>query len=290
MPLWPQRHSVKEFQDVAKSLIGRLDLETDIVAVKFIRDTHEIPEQFIRPLMDLNKKMTICMAMAEARRQGRFIAITADDTPCVPSAVIHGWTRGVSMFSLLKSQEENEWVKDKLSMNRGMVKRYRLGGLAAHYPFNKLLGHKGVLVAPFSKTPFTPDTALIYGSPEQIMHVSHALSFEGKYVPRAVLAGHGESCYAGALIPFKSGMPNFVLLGMGDRALQCVEKHEVAMGMPASLSFYTDQYLFKSGGKHNLKHYLENPPDMENINESMLPGWANVRKLMDQSKGTGNSR
>lgn len=74
------------------------------------------------------------------------------------------------------------------------------------------------------------------------------------------------------------------MLGMGDRALRCVEKYEVAMGMPASLVFYTDEYLFKSGGDHNLKHYLENPPDRENINESMLPGWTNVRNLMDKKK------
>ncbi len=268
----------------AESLIKRLALETDIVAFRFIKDISEIPDEFIRPLKDLNIKMTICMAMTDARREGKHIAITADDTPCVPGAVIHGWTKGVSMLALLKSQEENEWVKNKWSMNRGMLKRYKLGGLAAHYPFNKLLGHKGVLVSPLSKTPFIPDTCLIYGYPEQIMHVSHSLSFEGKYVPRAILAGHGESCYVGGLIPLKSGMPNFVLLGMGDRAIQCVEKYEVAMGMPAALTFYTDENLFKSGGAHNLKHYLENPPDKKNINESMLPGWNNVRKLIDKKK------
>jgi len=279
-----KNYSINEYQNIAKSLINRLDLETDIVAMKFIKDTNDIPDQFIRPMRDLNKKMTICMAMAEARKEGKYIAITPDDTPCVPGAVIHGWTKGVSMFALLKSQEENEWVKDKWSMNRGMLKRYKLGGLAAHYPFNKLLGHKGVLAAPLSKTPFIPDTTLIYGYPEQIMHVSHSLSFEGKYVPRAILAGHGESCYAGALIPMKSKKPNFVLLGMGDRALRCAEKYEVAMGMPAALTFYTDEYLFKSGGEHNLKHYLDNPPDLEKIDESLLPGWTNVRKLMDKKK------
>jgi uncharacterized protein (DUF169 family) len=277
-------YSITQYQDIAKSLISMLELETDIVAMKFIKDENDIPDQFIRPVRDLNKKMTICMAMADARREGKFIAITSDDTPCVPGAVVHGWTTGVSMFALLKSQEENEWVKDKMSMHRGMLKRYKLGGLRAHYPFNKFLGHKGVLVAPLSKTPFIPETCLIYGYPEQIMHVSHSLSFEGLYTPRAILAGHAESCYAGALIPKKSGKPNFVLLGMGDRALRCVEKYEVAMGMPAPLIFYTDKYLFKSGGSHNLKHYLEHPPDKENINESLLPGWTNVRKLIDKKK------
>ena len=50
-------------------------------------------------------------------------------------------------------------------------------------------------------------------------HVAHSLSYEGKYPPKAVLAGFGDSCYEGALIPMKSNKPVFVLLGMGDRAL-----------------------------------------------------------------------
>jgi uncharacterized protein (DUF169 family) len=279
-----KNYSINEYQNIARSLIDRLDLETDIVAMKFIKDSNDIPDQFIQPVRDLNKKMTICMAMGEARKHGKFTAITADDNPCTPGSVAHGWTKGVSPFALMKSQEENEWVKNKFSMHRGMLKRYGLGGLRAHYPFNKLLRHIGVLIAPLSQTSFIPDTCLMYGYPEQIMHVSHSLSFEGKYVPRAVLAGHADSCYAGALIPKKSRNPNFVLLGMGDRALRCVEKYEVAMGMSADLTFYTDKYLFKSGGDHNLKHYLDNPPDLENIDESMLPGWTNVRNLMDKKK------
>jgi uncharacterized protein (DUF169 family) len=281
---WKKKYSINDYRNIAKSLMDRLELETDLVAVKFIKKEDDIPDNFIRPVKDLNKKITICMAMAEARKNEKLMPVIADDTPCTPGAVAHGWTKGVSPFALLKSQEDNEWVKDKMSMHRGMLKRYKLGGLFAHYPFNKFLGHKGVMVAPLSKTPFIPETCLIYGYPEQIMHVSHSLSFEGIYTPRAILAGHAESCYAGALIPKRSGKPNFVLLGMGDRALQCVEKYEVAMGMPSSLVFYTDKYLFASGGDHNLKHYLDHPPDRDHIDESLLPGWTNVRKLMDRKR------
>ena len=46
----------------------------------------------------------------------------------------------------------------------------------------------------------------------------------------------------------------------------------MVIGMPADLTFYTDKYLFKSGGDHNLKHYQDNTPDLEKIDESMLPG------------------
>jgi uncharacterized protein (DUF169 family) len=277
-----KKYSINQYQDIAKSLIERLKLETDIVAFKYIKDFSEIPDQFIRPVQDLNKKMTICMAMGEARREGKYIAITADDNPCTPGSVCQGWVKEVSQWELLNSQTENQWVHSRMAMVRGVLHRYKLGGLSAHYPFNRMLGHKGVLVAPLSKTPFIPDTALIYGNPEQMTHVAHSLSYEGKYPPKAVLAGFGDSCYEGALIPMKSKKPIFVLLGMGDRALAGVGTNEAATGMPAELTFYTDKNLYKSGGPHNLKHYLENPP--KKIDESMLPGWRNVRKLMDRRK------
>ncbi|MFZ2630704.1 MAG: hypothetical protein WA081_17025 [Desulfosalsimonadaceae bacterium] len=65
-----KKYSINQYQNIANSLIERLKLETDIVAFKYIKDFSEIPDQFIRPVQDLNKKMTICMAMGEARRGG----------------------------------------------------------------------------------------------------------------------------------------------------------------------------------------------------------------------------
>jgi uncharacterized protein (DUF169 family) len=219
------------------------------------------------------------MAMAEARREGKNVAITADDNPCAPISVAQGWVK-VPMIATIRSQTVNKWQKNLLSVIRVNNQRYRLGGVMAQWPFSRLLGHRGFIVSPLSGTPFIPDTVVIYGYPEQLTHVSHSLSWEGKHVPRAVMTGFGDSCWGAGLFPLKSKNPVFVLLGMGDRAMARAKKYEVAVGMPGSLVFYLDDNLFKSGGEHNLKHYLENPP--AEIHEDILPGWRAVRNLIKE--------
>ena len=271
------KYQVKDYQNIGKKLKERLELETEIVAVKFIKNVSEIPDGFIRPVKDLGKKMTLCMAMAAARREGKNVSITVDDNPCTPISVAQGWT-WVSPIDLILSQIENKWQKNALGMIRVNNARLRIGGIMAQWPFSRLLGHRGFIVAPLSGTPFIPDTAVIYGYPEQLVHVSQSLSWEGKFVPRGVETGFGDSCWAAGFMPMKSKKPVFTLLGMGDRAAGLAKKYEVAIGMPGKLVFYLNDNLFKSGGEHNLTHYLEHP--MIEVDESILPGWQNVRNLI----------
>jgi uncharacterized protein (DUF169 family) len=271
------KYQLKDYQNVGKRLKERLELETDIVAVKFIKNLSDIPAGFLKPLKDTGKKMTLCMAMADARREGKNVSITADDNPCTPSSIGHGWA-WVSPLAMIKSQIENKWQKNALSMIRVNNARLRLGAIMAQWPFSRLLGHKGFIVSPLSSTPFIPDTVVVYGYPEQLMYVCQSLSWEGKYVPRAVMPGFGDGCFAAALFPLKSKHPVFVLLGGGDRAVARTKKYEVATGMPGSMVFYLDDNLFKAGGEHGIKYLMDNPP--AKIDEEMLPGWRNVRKIM----------
>lgn len=134
------------------------------------------------------------------------------------------------------------------------------------------------MVAPLSKTPFVPDTVVIYGYPLQLLHISHAFSFEGKYVPRGVAAGFGESCWAAGLFPLKSRKPVFALAGFGERVFSRVKNYEMVLGMPARLAFYVDEYLFTAGGEHNLLKMLKNSPG--EADEKIFPGWQDVRAIM----------
>lgn len=272
-------HSIAEFQSAGNVLRKQIGLETEIVALKYIREISEIPEGYMRPVKDLNQKMTICMAMAGARKEHAKWAITSDDNPCTPISVVHGWARA-PFWALIKSQVDNKWQKNAASVIRINTKRKKLGGLLAQYPFNRFLKHKGALISPLSKTDFIPDTVVIYGNPEQMLHVTHAFSFEGKYIPKAILAGYGESCFVAGLIPLKSKQPIFTLLGMGDRTLGRAKSYEVAMGMPGALVFYIVENLFKSGGEYNLKSSLENPIPLDQLDESILPGWTAIRKCI----------
>jgi uncharacterized protein (DUF169 family) len=74
-------YRIEDYQKIGKKLKERLELETEIVALKFIKKAEQIPEGFLRPLNETGKKMTLCMAMAAARLENKRVAVTADDNP-----------------------------------------------------------------------------------------------------------------------------------------------------------------------------------------------------------------
>jgi uncharacterized protein (DUF169 family) len=272
------KHTIEDFQKIGKKLKERLELETEIISIKFIKKVSQIPDGFLRPFNDTGNKMTLCMAMAAARYENKKVAITADDNPCTPVSIAQGWAKA-PMLPLLKSQVVNKWNKDILSVIRLNNSRYRLGGLGAQWPLSRFIGHKGFMVSPLSQTPFVPDTVVLYGYPLQITHVAQAFSVEGKYVPRGVAAGFGESCWAAGLFPLKSKNPVFILGGFGERVFAQVKNYEVAMGMPGVMAFYVDEYLYTAGGgEHNLLKMLQNPP--REVSENVFPGWHDVRNIM----------
>jgi hypothetical protein len=194
--------------------------------------------------------------------------------------VAQGWVK-VPWLDLLKSQRTNGWQKDLMSVLRTNFARYRLGGILAQWPLSRILGHRGMLVAPLSSTPFIPDTVVVFGNPEQMTHVAQSLSFEGKHVPRGAITGFGDSCWGAALFPLLSKNPVFVLLGMGNRSFGGVTKNEVATGMSGSMVFYLDENLLKAGGEeNNLKANLNKK--MTYVDEDTFPGWRDVRNIIKE--------
>jgi hypothetical protein len=184
----------------------------------------------------------------------------------------------VNPLILLKSQVENKWNKNILSVIRLNNSRYRLGGFLAQWPLSGFTGYKGLIISPLSSTPFIPDTVVFYGTPLQILYVSHAFSVEGKYVPRGVAAGFGEGCWAAGLFPLQSKKPVFLLGGFGERVFARLKDYEMIMGMPGKLAFYVDEYLYAAGGEHNLKAMMSK--SYKEVNEDILPGWRDVRNKM----------
>jgi hypothetical protein len=48
--------------------------------------------------------------------------------------------------------------------------------------------------------------------------------------------------------------------------------------MPGSMIFYTDKYLYKSGGDFSIRDAIKNPP--ANPDENTFPGWKEVYDAM----------
>jgi hypothetical protein len=192
------------------------------------------------------------------------------------------------MYRFIKSQVTNDWNKNTLSVLRRFLSYNALGlnVQKALWPLNKLfLRHRGFMTAPLSETSFIPDTLVIYCIPGQMVFIANAFCYESKYIPRSVHTGFGESCFAAALFPLKLKRPVAVNLGAGDRAFGRIKINEVAIGMPASLGFYLDEYLYKPGIKNsgfNLAEVINNPPAV--VDEDTLPGWRDIKNMMEYYK------
>jgi hypothetical protein len=73
------KYQIKDYQKIGKKLKERLELETEIVAVKFVKNISEFQDGFIRPIRDTGKPMTLCMAMANSRYENKKMAMSAED-------------------------------------------------------------------------------------------------------------------------------------------------------------------------------------------------------------------
>ena len=280
-------YQIKDYQAAGRSIMKKLELKTEVVAVKHIKSESEIPDDFIRPLRDTGHPMTLCMAMTAARFDKKKIAMTAMDNACTPVTFAKGWAK-VSIIPFIKSQVKNDWNKDTLSVLRRFFSYRELGlGVAkAMWPLNKIfMRHRGMITAPLSETPFIPETVVIYGTPKQMLFIENAFCYESKHIPISSHTGYGGSCFSAAYLPLAVKKPITANLGLGDRAFTRVKDDELVIGMLAHVAFDLDKYLFKPGEKDNgLTARALLARSHELVDEDTLPGWRDIRSIMKYYK------
>jgi uncharacterized protein (DUF169 family) len=276
-------YSLDDYQGLGKRLKEKLGLETEVVAVKYLKSNSPIPDGFIRPIKDTGRPMTLCMAMAAARHDKKKIMMTPKDNACTPVTFGKGWAK-VSMYQFIKSQVKNDWNKDTLSVLRRFFSYRELGlGFAkAMWPLNKIFTrYRGMLTAPLSETNFIPDTVVIYGTPKQMLYIANSFCYESKHIPVATHTGFGGSCFSAAYLSLAVKKPVAANLGVGDRSFARVKDDEEVIGMPGKMAFHLDKYLFKPGEKNNgttICALMEQPHEV--VDEDTLPGWRDIKNMM----------
>ncbi len=267
--------SLDMYQTYGEDLYHRLHLSTYPVAVKYIENVTDIPENTYQPSA-VDRKMSLCQAFSHARRQGYTVAITADDNFCTPSTVMHRWVN-ISMQDLIESQVRQRWHKDaQVEESRIAALRNKLGDEYIDNPGRYI----GFVCSPIHKAQFIPDSILVYCDGVQLTHIIHALCYENKHDPSSSFDGFAESCLKGALIPFLTQKPQVVIPGSGDRAFAGISDHEVGIGFPASLLFYLINYLFVTGKRLNLGFPLKTIVATD-LNERISPGFKYLQKKID---------
>lgn len=274
----PEKYTVEDYQQAGLELYDKLHIPTFPVAMKYIKDLSEIPEGVVRPI-EKGQKMSICQAMAQARRWGHKLCITEADNFCTPSTVFHGWVQGVSAEELIESQVKQEWHKDA-DAEKNQVSGMNLQNLKTMMS----MGYIGVIVTPLHETPVIPDSITVYGNGLHMTYIIHALNYERKkkYEVTSNFVGFGESCGKGAFQPFIMRKPQFVLPGTGDRSFCLIDDHEMAIGLPAQYVFYVLENLFNTGDRQGLKLPLRKI--LPRLNEKITPGFMYMREVIDKAK------
>lgn len=232
-----------DYRKLGLELYNRLRLNTFPVAARFIKDLSEIPHDAVRP-SSLGQKWSLCQIFTHARRLGANIAMTAEDNFCLVSSAVHQWIT-VAPEDLLEAMVVGGYRKDIESETKLLTLMGNM--MFTQDNFNKMIGHKGVIVSPLPQTIIEPQVILIFGTPAQLTHVIHALSYEGEYIIKSFFTGGGGSCMQGLLQPFLTDQPSFSNPGGGDRIEALVADDEVLIGLPAKLLPYVLKNLFQAG-------------------------------------------
>jgi uncharacterized protein (DUF169 family) len=269
-------HTIEEYQEYGDGLFKKLHLATYPIAIKYIKNKDEIPNGALKP-SDRGNKMSLCQAFAQSRRMDILVAMTSDDNFCTPSSVMHRWV-DLSMDELVESQVRQRWHKD-VEIEEKRIENFRkiLGNDYIDNPGRYI----GFVCCPIHKTPFVPDSIMVYCDGVQFTHIIHALSYESKYDPTSTFDGFAESCIKGALIPFVTQKVQVVIPGSGDRIFAGISDHELGIGLPASLLFYVIDNLFITGKRLNIGFPIRSTVPM-GLTERITPGFKYLRKKMDQ--------
>ena len=238
--------TLEEYRQVGKSVYDRLHLQTYPVGITFIRSLSEIPEGSIRPSA-MGQQATLCQSFTYARRFSFTVAMTGDDNFCTAATSWFKWEEATP-DEIIHSQVLNLWHKDleaETARWHFYVKRW-----GKNYP-EKIKGHIGFVVSPLHDAKLMPDTVMIYGNSLNMMHLIHAMVYDGRDHPSSNFDGFGESCQKGTLVPYLTGVPQIIIPGTGDHSVAAAHPDEIAMGMPAELVFKIDQYLFQTGQHMN---------------------------------------
>lgn len=269
---------LEEYHKAGKSIYDRLHLQTYPVGITFIRNRSEIPAGSIQPSA-MGQQATLCQSFTYARRMGFTVAMTGDDNFCTAATSWFKWEEATP-DEIIHSQMLNLWHKDlEAETNRYNLYAERWG---KSYP-EKIKGHIGFVVSPLHDAKLMPDTVMIYGNSLNMMHLIHAMVYDGKNYPSSNFDGFGESCQKGTLVPYLTGVPQIIIPGSGDHTIAATHPDEIAMGMPAELVFKIDQYLFQTG-----QHMNPGQPNktmmMMSGTEALTPGWPYLRERFNEHK------
>ncbi|MBR4953615.1 MAG: DUF169 domain-containing protein [Oscillospiraceae bacterium] len=211
-----------------------LRLNNPAVALKFIEDEKDVPENALRPYRDKQRHYSICQAFALARRENRTVFMTKDDEWCWNPMITYGLVeckRGTPEFDLLASYMG---IKDK----------EKAADFVDNFPKLPYGKYKGTLIAPLCDADFEPDVTLIYCLSGQLRFMLMGIYFmtgellDSSFTPL-------DSCVWSVVPPFLEGKYRITLPDPGEFERALTEDHEIIFTVP-----YQKMDEFMQGMQH----------------------------------------
>jgi len=193
------------------------------LAVQVIRDNPSGPSPYKRPSIDMNIRNFVCQNFKMARTYGWTMEVRAEDTNCLLARSIYGWDP--------VTEETVRWSND-FSVGLYAKDGETSERLAAHlHRFEEAIG--ALVISPLTRTKVIPDVVLVYCLPAQAMRLIQGYLYVAGGVLNFSSAGRIGSCHEGVVKAIKTGEPQLVILGNGDRVWGGAQDSEVLFACPA---------------------------------------------------------
>lgn len=247
---------LKIYQEYGKKLEEYLRPQTFPIAIKLIKDEHEIPPNAKRPKSDLKTQNFICQNFRMARTYGWTVAVTSDDCSCRLARMVYGWD--------FLSEEMVNWGHD---FNIGLYAKdiETSKKLEPHlYLLNK--EYIGLVISPLTRTKIVPDIVQIYCMPAQAMRITQSYLYMVGGVLSFTDAGRIGSCHLGVIKTFQTKDPQLILLGNGDRVWGGADDHEVMYSIPREklpLLIEGLEATHKGGLRYPIPKYMNYTPGFQ---------------------------
>jgi len=214
---------MKEFHELSAELRKYLNIDTSPVAITFLKNESDIPENAKRPLRDMKTKIAQCQAQAMARKNGLTVAMTREDAGCAIGSHTYGFEpadkAGAVKFFLKTGYASDETSALEI-----------LNGLKILKPDE----YEAVIYSPLDRVKITPDVILIYLNPAQLMRCLHGSTRSTGRPVTSSFTGRAGTCTEGVLGAFIDQSPKVIVPGNGDRIWATVQDNEMAYAFPAS--------------------------------------------------------
>ena len=254
-----------DLKQVSEALNSHIRPLSFPVAIRMCESAEELPEKVRIPQRDLGLDISLCHAIAMARRYGWTMAVDKYQT-C--------YVAGISMgFLPIKPDVADGSFQASLGL-WGQTQDAAAAAIAnmPRFDYGK---YSHVLMAPVEKATFEPHVIMVYGNPAQIWVLLNGyLTGTGTRGGLDVTLTTGSGCTSHITRTIQSGDAKFVLVGTGERLVPHTQDYECAFSIPATRIEQTVKGL-ESGYRTGVFRYPV--PTSMRYNSQHPPGYAEMR-------------